>query len=188
MLTALLWVASEHLASLDRQTFSAVLLVFPAILAAYLLRPGEHAFARRLLVGVRLCGLGVAICSVAISALLGVASLSRERTLVADAVPVGTQSLVCAAENAGVGSGRGRRSELRTLTCQMGARVVEANPATQWWAMRTAAVATVLAAVLLVGLLRTWVWSDLRSRKKTDDYTEIGPERVLVDSSSMKGA
>jgi hypothetical protein len=123
MLTTLLWVAAEHLPTLDHQTFSAVLLVFPAILAAYLLRPGEHAFARRLLVGVRLCGLGVAICSVAVAALLGVAPLT---------------------------------------------------PGQSTWAHRIAAVATVLAAILVIGLLRTWLWSDVRNRGKTESYVTDG--------------
>jgi hypothetical protein len=165
MLTALIWVAGEHLAILDRQTFSAVLLVFPAILAAYLLRQGEHDFARRLLVGVRLCGLGVAVCSVAVSAILGVAPLTREaRQAVGSGSQATTRHLTCVARNA----------PIRGLACLEPAAVaprVTADPATRTWISRLAVVASLLSGVLGVGLLRTWLWSDLRNRKKTEEHT-----------------
>lgn len=129
MLSALIWLAAESLSSIDRQTFSAVLLVFPAILAAYLLRPGEHDFARRLLVGVRLCGLGVAVCSVAVAALLG--------TTAQVAVPEGPSG------------------------------------STMFWAHLFAVSASVMTGVLLLGFLRTWLWSDVRNRGKTEEGADF---------------
>jgi hypothetical protein len=129
VIVALLWFVQGTLATLDRQTTSAVLLIFPAILAAYLLRHGEHEFARRLLVGVRLAGLGVALCSLGISAMLG---LVHVRTEAADG------------------------------------RLV-ADAGVQNWARGVAIAASVLAAVLLIGYLRTWLWSDLRSRRRSND-------------------
>jgi hypothetical protein len=178
MLSALMWVASERLASLDRQTFSAVLLVFPAILAAYLLRPGEHAFARRLLTGVRLCGLGVAVCSVAMSALLGAAALTEAGPASAHASQPGSRRVVCVAQNSTRGSVRSRTRELRTLTCRADPEAsvtTRANASTRQWTRRIATVASFLTGVLVVGLLRTWLWSDLRNRRKTEEYDEILP-------------
>ncbi|MGH2968855.1 MAG: hypothetical protein ACRDK0_07300, partial [Solirubrobacteraceae bacterium] len=61
----LLGVFSPRLAQLDGQTTSAILLVIPALLFGYLARPGEHAIATRLLVGVRLLGLIAAVAAVA---------------------------------------------------------------------------------------------------------------------------
>jgi len=129
VIVALLWFVQGTLATLDRQTTSAVLLIFPAILAAYLLRQGEHEFARRLLVGVRLAGLGVALCSLGISAMLALAHVRAE-----------------AAD---------------------GRLVVDAG--VQSWARGVAIAASVLAAVLLVGYLRTWLLSDLRGRRRSND-------------------
>ena len=174
MLTMLLWVAGEHLASLDRQTYSAVLLVFPAILAAYLLRPGEHAFARRLLVGVRLCGLGVAVCSVAVSALLGVAQLEREMPPESGQPRAGTRALVCNATNAEVGTDRARRSELRSLRCHVGEEIAvraDVNGTVRQWVRAAAWTASALAAMLLFGLLRT-LGSSIRSSGRPDVYAE----------------
>jgi hypothetical protein len=171
MLSVLMWVASEHLGSLDRQTFSAVLLVFPAILAAYLLRPGEHAFARRLLAGVRLCGLGVAVCSVGMSAMLGVATLTEPEAVPASA---GVRHFSCVTRNLGASS----RPTRSSLTCRSEfAAAVTDRPSvgTRRWTRRIAAVASLLTAILAIGLLRTWLWSDLRNRRKTDRYTEHLP-------------
>lgn len=172
MLTSLVWVASEHLDTLDRQTFSAVLLVFPAILAVYLLRPGEHDFARRLLTGVRLCGLGVAVCSIAVAAILGVATLTREKPTAAG--KPGTQQLRCRATNS-PGKGGRRPPAVRALVCESTPAVmsaVEPNPPVRTWTRRLAWAATGLSAVLLVGFLRTWLWSDLRNRNKADEYED----------------
>jgi hypothetical protein len=178
LLSVLMWVASERLASLDRQTFSAVLLVFPAILAAYLLRPGEHAFARRLLAGVRLCGLGVAVCSVGMSALLGAAPLTETKPASAHALTPGSRRLACIAQNSTQDPARNRSRELRTLRCISDPEVsamTQANVSTRRWTRRIATVASFLTAILVVGLLRTWWWSDLRNRRKTEEYDETLP-------------
>ncbi len=178
MLAVLIWVASAHLTSLDRQTFSAVLLVFPAILAAYLLRPGEHAFARRLLAGVRLCGLGVAVCSVVVSALLGVAALTEPHVPVAGATPVGSQQITCSFPDT-LSDRQGQRARpLRSARCRADPPTVEhqqPNRSTRSWIKRIAMVASVLKAIMLIGWLRTWLWSDLRNRERPEVYEEHLP-------------
>jgi hypothetical protein len=178
MLAVLIWVASAHLASLDRQTFSAVLLVFPAILAAYLLRPGEHAFARRLLAGVRLCGLGVAVCSVAVSTILGVAALTEPTSHSRRAPTIGSRQVSCSVQNASVRTGGQRTKVPRALRCRTSPPVtasVQANQSTHDWIERIARVATVLTGILVFGWLRTWWWSDLRNRRRPEEYDERPP-------------
>lgn len=56
--------------SLDSTNATALLLAFPALVAAYLARPGEHVLAARLLTGVRALGLVAAVCSVAAAAMI----------------------------------------------------------------------------------------------------------------------
>jgi hypothetical protein len=173
-LTVLLWVASEHLVALDRQTFSAVLLVFPAILAVYLLRPGEHDFARRLLTGVRLCGLGVALLSLVVAAMLGVATLTRAKPTVPGSPAPGSRQVTCTAHSASVSVEKGDRAEaLRGLTCSAApgtAAEVEPNPPARRAIRSLAAGSTLLSGVLLIGFLRTWIWSDLRTRNRPEEY------------------
>lgn len=174
MLAVLIWVASAHLASLDRQTFSAVLLVFPAILAAYLLRPDEHAFARRLLTGVRLCGLGVAVCSVVVSALLGVAALTEPRTRSVEASP-GAEQITCSLRGGSVDLDAQRVRLPRSARCSVGAPAgaqLQANRSTRTWIERIAKVASGLTAVMVFGWLRTWLWSGLRNRRRAEKYEE----------------
>jgi hypothetical protein len=67
LLLGVLWRAAE----IDVTTAAAVLLVFPAVAAAYLARPGEHAFATRLLLGVRVAALTAGICSLLVAGMLG---------------------------------------------------------------------------------------------------------------------
>lgn len=73
--TALLFVMAERLARLDAESSSAIMLVLPALLAAFLARSGEHAIASRLLVGVRLLGLFVAALAIVAAVLIGVGEL-----------------------------------------------------------------------------------------------------------------
>jgi len=58
---ALLWIISRHLTNFDLEASTTVAVVLPAILAASLVRQGEHAIAGLLLAGVRVCGLLVVL-------------------------------------------------------------------------------------------------------------------------------
>ena len=68
---AALVVAADRAPRLDEQTSAAVLLIVPTVLLAYLTRPGEHIYATRLLLGVRLLGGIAALCSLAFAVMLG---------------------------------------------------------------------------------------------------------------------
>jgi hypothetical protein len=67
-----LWTLGAHLGDLDAQTTSAVILLLPAVGAAYLVRQGEHAIAGRLLAGVRISGLLVAGMAFIAALMIGV--------------------------------------------------------------------------------------------------------------------
>ena len=71
IVVALLWVVEGRLADLDGQTSAAVLLLLPALLAAHLVRPGQHAFATRLLRGVRCLSLVVGVCAIVGATVIG---------------------------------------------------------------------------------------------------------------------
>ena len=48
-----LLLGRPHVREIEPQTGSALLLLLPTLIAAFLIRPGEHTFASRMLVGVR---------------------------------------------------------------------------------------------------------------------------------------
>jgi hypothetical protein len=170
---ALLWVIQGRLAELDVQTGSGLLLVLPVVVVAYLARQGEHAFATRLLVGVRTCALVVGLCALAVAALIGVATIDRT---VPSPLPQ-PATVFCDAENQRFGRPARRASELRTLHCTTPAAAPERparsteNETAQGWARIAAVVASVMAGILLVGFLRTWM-SDFRSRGRAGSYSE----------------
>ena len=93
--TVLLWVAFARLAELDGQTSAALLLALPAVSAAFLARPGEHAFAARLLFGVRIAALIVGICALVVAGLIA-AGAPREKTTPA---PASFRDVSCTASN-----------------------------------------------------------------------------------------
>jgi hypothetical protein len=165
---ALLWTAGGRLAALDAQTSTAVVLVLPIIVAAFLARPGEHVFATRLLVGVRLCALLVGLCSLAVAGVIGLATIERP---IEHDVPAQTAS--CDAQHDRVG---GRQLRLRRLDCALPAAEpttdppTEANPAARAWVRRLAGVATFFTAVLAVGFVRTWL-ADVVHRGREDLLT-----------------
>ena len=76
---ALLFVGRTRLDNLasEVEAASTLLLIVPGLLAAYLSRPGEHALASALLVGVRAMVLVTGLCSIAAGLVL-VAELSTE--------------------------------------------------------------------------------------------------------------
>lgn len=70
--TAVLWMVHYRLGELDGETSVSLLLLFPAVAAVLFARPGEHAYATRLLKGVRWSAAIVAACAlVAIAAISG---------------------------------------------------------------------------------------------------------------------
>jgi hypothetical protein len=72
---ALMWVIAARLGELDAQSTSAVVLLLPVALSAYLSREGEHAIGTRLRGGVRLGGLVVSGLAFASATLIAVGDL-----------------------------------------------------------------------------------------------------------------
>jgi hypothetical protein len=71
VLTAiLLAVAVTRLPELDGDSSAALLLALPVLALGFLTRPGEHAFATRLLSGIRTMSLLVGICSLMLAAIV----------------------------------------------------------------------------------------------------------------------
>lgn len=64
---AALLFAKSHARQIDRGAGTALLLALPTLVAAFIARPGEHALATQALIGVRLCVLGVGLCSAAVA-------------------------------------------------------------------------------------------------------------------------
>lgn len=78
-------IVATGIGRIDVTTAVAVLLVFPAVVAAYLARPGEHAFATRLLAGGRVTALLSASCSLIVAALLATGVLHERHKLMSAA-------------------------------------------------------------------------------------------------------
>lgn len=75
---AVLLAAADRAAELDEQTSAALLVLVPTVLLAYLTRPGEHIYATRLLLGVRLLGGLAAACSLWFAMLLATGALETD--------------------------------------------------------------------------------------------------------------
>ena len=69
---------ASRLRELDGQTSAAVLLLLPAVLAAYLSRPGEHRFTTRALRAIRILAMISASCAVALSVMIAGGLLTTE--------------------------------------------------------------------------------------------------------------
>lgn len=70
LITLMLALVRWRVRDLEATDAAALLLVFPALVAAYLARPGEHVLAARLLGGVRFLALLAAVCSLAATAMI----------------------------------------------------------------------------------------------------------------------
>jgi hypothetical protein len=77
--SAVMVIFATRLSHLDGQTSAAVLLLVPVIVGAYLGRAGEHPFATRMLLGVRVLALVVSIPAVVLSAMIGAGFMKLER-------------------------------------------------------------------------------------------------------------
>jgi hypothetical protein len=162
----LLWAIGGRLEHLDAQTSAAVVLVLPAVVAIYLAREGEHAIAARLLVGVRLCGLAVALIAVVAATLIGVGDLRNAETS-----PV--REAECLTPRANGPNGRGKLRLGSRTTCRIStasAGVVEPNGSLQRVLRYLALLATVVAVLLSLGAWSTHrAVANARSREDEAD-------------------
>lgn len=146
----LLWVVDRRLIQLDGQTSAALLLALPAILAAFLARPGEHAFAARLIFGVRLTALVVGTCALGVAAVIGAGGIregSPAPARSATAVPCGGRGFARLPPAPGWA---------RTVVCRTPTRShVHANATAQRSVTGLAVIATLGTVLLLVGFVRT---------------------------------
>lgn len=174
----LLVLAVPHIGELDGQTSAALLLLFSALLAAFLARPGEHAFATRLLRGVR-CVTGViVVCALVAVGVIG-SGLVRE-----EPPPATPSAIACEPRNAASGAGRHPRYRLVDLTCTAttpaaprgdvrdGARL--AVVVTSW-------VAFALTLLLVIGLVVT----GLKMRKRAATADRDSQRATEVNGSAL---
>ncbi len=84
---ALLFVISHYLSGIDLQASTTVAVVLPALVAASLVRQGEHAIAGLLLAGVRWCGVIVIVLVFAAAAFLAIRASAPAATTEATCLP-----------------------------------------------------------------------------------------------------
>lgn len=137
--TALLVGARSRLAELDGQVGSAVLLALPILAAGYLVRLGEHAFATRLLRGVRSAALLVGVCSLVVAALLGAGFVDRPPR------PPGS-----------LAGTRPTHGDVRCTEVTPPAPALRVPEGMQLAVDIATIVAAAATVVLLLGLVRTW--------------------------------
>jgi hypothetical protein len=166
---------SKRLALLDSQTSAAVLLVLPALLVAYLVRPGEHAIATRSLAGVRLLGLICAAAAVAGAAMIGASEVRRPQ-------PTGADRIDCTPVSATQGRGPAKRSVLRDVDCTVAPGVPPDPVASVAVADRLSSLAKVAKSaslVLVLGLLITAATAFVARRR--DDESNADPPTKGLD-------
>ena len=127
-----------RLAQADDQTMSAVVLALPIVGASFLARPGEHAFATRLLRGFRLQALIVGVCALGIAAILGLGFIKRPLASSFDCRP-----------SSGVHATRGQRL-CRSRPAELATVPNDVQLAVNF----LTAVAVVIAAGMLLGSIR----------------------------------
>jgi hypothetical protein len=161
--SALLIGARTRLPEIDGQVGSAVLLSLPVLAAGYLTRPGEHAFATRLLRGVRAAALAVGVCSLVVAAILGGGYLDRTNPT--------PPPVTCSP-----GDGDARVSQSAQLLCVSGPRTdgsVRVPKAVGHVVDVATLVAVLLSGLLTLGLLRTWVWPTVPMEENADPDDDI---------------
>ena len=174
---------ASRLQELDGQTSAAVLLLLPAVLAAYLSRPGEHRFTTRALRAIRILAMISASCAIALSVMIAGGLLTTE------VKPKSPASRQTANKPAGVrpsclvtgmlGTRKlGARSHLRlSVSCNpvvpVASRAAGATaPARQVVPAAAQAVATALAAIsglIAFVLALTWGLATLQARSVPSD-------------------
>lgn len=179
--TVVIWLVRSRLVELDGQISATLLLTLPASLAAYLARPGEHAFAARLLLGVRILALVVGLCGLTVAAIIAAGEIRQ--TPAASGAQTLPARIVCT--EAADGSRPPAQSNLQaprrlvapqaptSLDCQVRPSATAAVPAAEATAgARTAVLVAGLLAgfatlILTAGILRT-TSADLRDRSRDD--------------------
>lgn len=161
--SALLIGARTRLPELDGQVGSAVLLALPVLAAGYLTRSGEHAFATRLLAGVRASTLLVGVCSLIVAAILGGGFIDKGQPTPA--------RLTCTPANSAERLGRTR--ELRCVSERQTAPEPKVPKGVQHVVDAATVIAVGFSCILLVGLLRTWWWPTVRLQEDSDDNDVI---------------
>jgi hypothetical protein len=160
---------ASRLGQLDAQTSVAVVLVLPAVLAAYLAREGEHAIASRLRAGVRFFGLVIAAIAFAAAIIIGVGQLREPGR----SPPM---TINCSATNQSIGTPRRPAPQLERLDCMVppvAAPVGMTNDGLQsavWWL----AAGSAFVALLLSGGL----WATHRATRaaaRRDDENNPDP-------------
>jgi hypothetical protein len=160
VLTSVLLIgARTRLPELDGQVGSAVLLALPVLAAGYLTRPGEHAFATRLLGGVRAATLLVGICSLIVAGILGGGFIDKAQPSLA--------RTTCTPANNDHRLGRAR--ELRCVSDRQTVSAATVPDGVRHAVDGATLVAVVLSGLLFIGLLRTWLWPTVRLQKDPDD-------------------
>jgi len=146
LLTALLLIGARmQLRQLNGAVDATLVLTLPLLAAGYLTRPGEHAFATRLLSGTRALVLVVGVCSLAFAAILGSGLID----------PIPAPDYRCVPQVA------------HRLACT--ARTYSASGHVPGWVANTATTVVVIAVLctllLLAGLLRTASAPDSRRER-----------------------
>ena len=148
---AVLWLALARLGDLDGETSAALLLLFPATAAAFLARPGEHAFATRLLKGVRWSAALVAVCAVVTVGVIS-GGLIRPEPPPRDRATMVCRSLAPVSPD----GTRQRLTRARLVRCRERRRAPVQPPVraaarmTVMWAAITASVITFTMAIAMV--------------------------------------
>jgi hypothetical protein len=146
-----LWGARTRLAELDGEAAAAILLALPVLVASYLIRPGEHAFATRLLLGVRLLALLVGICALLVAGLLAGGVVKHSATTF--------PTYRCHRVGASARSGARTGAQPQSFSCAVTAThpaPEQLKPHVQDLANWAAYAATGATLILLFGLARTW--------------------------------
>ena len=143
-IAAVMIVFATRLSNLDGQTSAAVLLLVPAIFAAYISRPGEHPFATRALIGVRAWALVGAFFAAVLSVMIG-AGFTRAEPPRAASATSSVQDLSCRPVR-----GTAQRSAEGRMICTARARAASPQPPAK--VGRTAAVVAAVLAVLSIGV------------------------------------
>lgn len=153
--TLLLATIASRVGQLDAQTSSAVVLVLPAVLAAYLAREGEHAIAGRLRAGIRVGGLLISALAFTAGMLIGVGELREPAR-------AGPQAIECGPQD---GTARSLRplSQLERVECTLAAPRVSQPMANE--GLQTAIWSLAGVAALIAVLLSTGLWSTHRATR-----------------------
>jgi hypothetical protein len=126
LIALILAIVRLRVSYLESTNAAALLLVFPALVAAYLARPGEHILAARLLKGVRFLALVTAVCSIVATGMIAAGLLeSRIQTLAPPAIH-------CAFSSTSSPGSSQRQKEVEAGGCKMTPATTRRTSASAW--------------------------------------------------------